>query len=225
MGVFDYKRLKVAVGIPTRGMWVDKFGMSLLGLLTYFHNNPVVGYKKQEIHVLNIRGSILPNQRVDIFKKALEIEATHVLFLDDDQVFPAQTLHRMLSHKKEIVAANIAVKQYPSNPTARAFNPNDPARGTPVFTDEGSTGLEEVWRVGTGIMLIDIRVIQRTGLNVFNMAWQEEHQKYRGEDWDFCEAFQKHGYSVFVDHDLSARVGHVGPFEYTHDFVGVLKNG
>lgn len=227
MRAFDWKRLRVLVGIPTRGFWTDEFGMSMLGLISYFHENPVSGYapKKQELIPMNVRGSILPNQRLDVCKTALEKEATHILWIDDDQTFPRQTLHRLLGWKKEIVAANVAVKKYPSHPTARDYSAEHPAQGAPVFTDEHSYGIQKVWRVGTGIMLMDVKVLHRTGLNIFGNPWREDLQKYGGEDWSLCEAMQKAGFEVFIDHELSNRIEHIGPFKYTHEFVGVLQNG
>ena len=35
-----------------------------------------------------------------------------------------------------------------------------------------------------------------------------------------CEAIQKAGFDIWIDHGLSQVVGHMGDLEFTHDLVG-----
>src|SRR3970040_905518 len=152
-----------------------------------------MGFRKQELVICSVKGSILPRMRRDIVKRAQAERCTHLLFTDCDQTFPAQTLHRLLHTKKDIIAANIAVKRIPSIPTARSYVVGDP-RGGIVYTPEGSNDLQKVWRVGTGIMLINMKVFEKTGLNIFHIRWREEYEDYQGEDWSMCEAFEAAGF-------------------------------
>jgi hypothetical protein len=57
------------------------------------------------------------------------------------------------------------------------------------------------------------------------MVYKEEGDTYQGEDWTFCEACDKLGIPLFIDHDLSREVGHVGNYEFTHDVVGEVQGG
>jgi hypothetical protein len=211
------KDLRVLVGVPSQGTWLAHFGMSLLNLNGYMMQAPVPGFGGMESRVANIRTSILSNSRLDCVKAAQKAEADYLLFLDSDQTFPPDAFHQLVSHRKKVVAANVATKSLPAQPTARNL---EGTKQVPVFTDQMSTGLEEVWRIGTGVMLIDMRVFREIGLNVWGMPWIEELQKYQGEDWTFCEACEKAQIPLYIDHDLSKRVGHVGHFEYTHEVVG-----
>ena len=193
--------------------------MSLVHMISHFQYQPLGDYRKQEVKVESVRGSILPNLRLDLVKRARSIEATHLLFVDTDQTYPANTLHRMIKWDKDVVACNIATKQIPAQPTARYYDPANLASGRRVYNQRGK-GLDKVWRVGTGVMLIKMKVFDITGLNVWQWPWKEETQSYQGEDWSFVEACERHGIDVYVDHDLSEEVVHWGPYGYNHDVVG-----
>lgn len=223
MSSLDYlKKLRVVVAVPSMGTWHERFGVSLVHMLMYCQSHAIrPSYKTQEINLASLRGSILPNLRLDAVKHAIESKAEFLVFIDSDQTFPAQTLHRLISHNKDCVAANIATKQIPAQPTARKRGAG-PNGFVPVYTDPDSAGLEKVDRIGCGIMCLKTAVFDKIGLKVMEMRWREEIQRYGGEDWPICEALELAGMEIFIDHDLSKRVGHVGEYIYTHDVVGEI---
>ncbi len=157
--------------------------------------------------------------RERVAMNALKLDSTHLLFVDSDQTFPQWTVQKLLSWKKPIVAANIVTKRLKgSTPTARAFEEGNSA-GRMVYTTMESSGLEEVWRVGTGIMLIETDIFRAMPQPWFPTKWLPEKQAYRGEDWCFCEQAEEMGIPIYIDHDLSKEVGHIGPVEFTHGFT------
>lgn len=216
------KSLKVLIAVPTTGLWDAQFGMSLCGLVTAFNSHRVENYKSQEIEILSSKGSILPNLRWDAVRAAKTMKADYLLFLDSDQTFPKTTLHQLVGHQKDIVAANIATKRIPAQPTARAFSAAM-TQGIPIYTDLESQGLERVWRIGCGVMLIAKRVFEKLGPGAFAMPYNEEWDKYQGEDWSLCETASRLGFEIYIDHDLSKHVGHVGAYRFTHEVVGEVK--
>jgi hypothetical protein len=203
----------IVLAVPSGSFWHAQFAMSLMFLM-----NQMVA-RGISSSVSNPRGSILPNLRHTAVQFALDNGATHVLFLDSDQTFPKETTEILLSHGKDVVAANIATKQFPSTPTARLRG--DEVSGDPLYTTPKSQPrLQRVWRVGTGVMLIKTSVFRRVGPPPwFEVPWVEELGTYRGEDWFFCERLEKAGIPLFVDHALSLQVGHIGDCEYTHEMV------
>ena len=213
--------LKVVVVVPSMSTWHAEFAMSLIGLMAYFQNNPVGSSRTHSLQIINKRGSILPNLRLQGLKAAKELEATHLLWLDSDHSFPPDILNRLLKHEKDVVAANCAVKTIPSMPTARALDPVDP-KGKPVYTDWNSHGLQRVWRIGTGIMLMSSRAFNQIPHDAFGMTYVEATDSYRGEDWGICEALQSVGCPIFIDHDVSNDCTHIGNFHYTHEYVGII---
>jgi hypothetical protein len=209
---------KLLVGVPSGASWSAQFGVDLVNLVSNFTSRRVADYSSQSVQVANVRSSVLPNNRLNLVKAAQAGGHTHLLFIDSDQTFPADLPHRLARHHKLVVAANCVTKQIPASPTARA-KAADP-RGAPVYTDPSSSGIEPVWRIGTGVMLINMHVFERIGLGVWGMSYLPAEELYQGEDWTFCAACEAADVSLYIDHDVSKLVGHVGPYEFTHDVVG-----
>lgn len=214
-------KFRCVVGVPSGASWSARFGVDLVNLVSAFTMEKVPGYTEQSLRVINVRSSILSKNRADIVREAQRGYATHLLFLDTDQTFPKDLIHRMARHGKLIVAANVATKTIPAQPTARAKAEN--SQGIPVFTDPGSTGLEPVWRIGTGVMLINMQVFDKVAGDLWSMKYLPEHDTYQGEDWTFCSMCEGAGVPIYIDHDVSKEIGHVGDFEFTHDVVGTVQ--
>lgn len=215
--------IKVLVGVPSNGDWKADFGMSLVGMISQAAA-PVKGRRIEALRLWNARGSILPRSRSTIVKQALEMDASHLLFLDSDMSFPPQTLHRLLQWEKAVVGCNCPTKMLPSTPTARLSCSEDFPRGEPLYTLPDSVGLRRVWRVGTGVMLIKMSVFKQIPEPWFPVEWDVELNDYRGEDWAFCDLLDVHGIPIYVDEGLSRAIGHVGDFKYEHKHVEV-RNG
>lgn len=213
------KTISVAVVVPSMVNVHAEFMMSLLNLVSHFANNQVPGYGAQSIRVINKRGSILPNLRLQGLQEAAASDADFILWLDSDHKFPPDLLFRLLSWKKDVVALNCATKTMPINPTARAFDEND-IKGKPVFTRRHSEGLERVWRVGFGVMLMSRRAYMQIPHDAFGMHYIPEVGCYQGEDWNVCAALEKAGCPIYVDHEASMFAMHIGTFDYDHSYTG-----
>lgn len=216
--------LRVVVGVPSGSHWLAQFGVALGSLMVRFYMERVPGFKSQELRVANVKSSILPKNRLELMKIAKASKADYLLFLDSDHTFPADLPHRLIAHGKPIVAVNCVTKTIPAQPTARAFSAEN-SQGVPVYSDEGKTGLEEVWRIGTGVMLLHKSAFEQIPHSAWAMVYKEEGDTYQGEDWTFCAECERLGIPLYIDHALSREVGHVGSYEFTHDVVGeVVRN-
>jgi hypothetical protein len=219
MNIHGFQRkLSLLIGTPNMGEWTAAYGMSLVNMMGHLMATPVPGFRQQHMKPMQVKGSIISRGRLLCVKEALKGGYTHLLFIDADQDFPRDTAHRLLQHGKDVVGCNIATKQIPATPTARRKSSH--LGGEPVYTDPDSPSLERVWRLGCGIMLLDMRVFKTIGLNCWSIDWEEELQDYRGEDWSLCKALESAGFEIWVDHKLSDQVGHWGPYRYTHEVVG-----
>lgn len=215
------KKFLLSIAVPSRQDWDANFGMSLIFLTNYLSAHPIPGVEEMGYVLNNKKGSILQGMRQKLVQQALDNDATHLLFIDSDQTFPRDLVHRLVAHRKHVVACNIATKKLPSNPTARQYNPAK-WEGDLVYTTEHSTGLEEVWRVGTGIMLIDLNLFKREGMpdgDWFPQVWNPEIRDYNGEDWGFCRVLRDAGVKIHIDHDVSKEVGHMGSMSYGLDLA------
>lgn len=216
------KNLRLVIGIPSTQEWCADFGMSLAFLVARL-SQQIPGFASQQYRIHNKRGSILARSRQKLVEEAIKGDATHLLFIDSDQTFPSDLVHRLLAHKKQVVGCNIATKMIPSTPTARLKDGT--VFGKPLYTEADDTDLVKVWRLGTGIMMLDLNLFKRKGMEApwFDQHWVEEIHDYMGEDWGFCEKLEAAGVSIYVDQDLSREIGHVGKLEYTHDLVEIKE--
>lgn len=219
--------LKVLVCVPSTGLWFADFGNALCNMFAAFSMFRVEGWDRQVLFLNNVKGSILPKSRWLSIQEALEKECQFFCFIDSDQTFPRKMLHHMIKRmtelKIDVLAANIATKTIPAQPTARMKDPaGDPSKWVTVYTDPESTGVQRVDRIGTGIMMLTDRAMKKVLPQDLDMKWREDVKSYQGEDWWLTQGFEREGIPIYIDHDLSKDVGHVGFFNYTHDVVGEI---
>jgi hypothetical protein len=205
-------QIKVSVCMPCQDLVHTKFAHDLTRMV----GSTVGTYGNIEIQTLFDQGTVISSQRNALVKHALAYGADWILWLDTDMRFPADTLIRLLSHNKPIVAANYATRRLPC--TTVTFR--DPKLVDPkdrVYTEEHSTGLEPVGATGQGVMLVKASVYRDLVQPWHNFRWDEQAQDFSGEDVWFCRLARAKGYEVLIDHDLSKRVQHIGVFAYKHE--------
>ena len=210
--------VRLCIGIPSMNTWDADFGLDL-AFMTAYLSSPLPDGKYVHLSIQSKRGSMLANMREQMIQKALDEHYHYFLFIDTDQTFPHDLFHRLYMRQKQVVACNVATKSIPAWPTARLKG--DTMAGNPVFTGPDDDELLQVWRIGTGIMLINLNVFKREGMDHpwFAPKWNPELQDFSGEDWGFCEKLENCGVKIYCDQDLSREIGHVGKFEYKHKHV------
>lgn len=88
-----------------------------------------------------------------------------------------------------------------------------------VFS-QGRKGIEQVAHGGLACAMVATKPLKSMQPPLFLNDWLPSAQDYCGEDTYFCHQFQEQtGYGVWVDHDLSQQVRHIGEIEYGHDHV------
>lgn len=202
-------RPQVAICYPCRDDVKAHFAYSLarLGLMT----------EGCLIDLLMCRGTLIDDNRNILAESGLENGATHVLFLDTDMRFPGDALNRLLAHDKPIVGINYLTR------SARPLKTTAKKNGELIWTLPESSGLEEVDGCGCGVLLIKAEVFRALEKPWFAFGGIDPTTKRRlGEDYYFCAKAREAGFPVFIDHDLSKQVGHIGDLVYT---FGLAWNG
>lgn len=224
-GLFEGKDLKITLGIPNMGTMHTGFVMSLCNMLVSAHQYRFGKAKSQRIYTMQVMGSMLGKLRQEVVTSALENGSDYIFFLDTDHEFPRNILHRFLAWDVPVVAANCVTKTMPCQPTARTAPCEGYQWGKPVFSDPEKKGLEEVWRVGTGVMLLKTEVFRGIDpKHLFDSGWNDTADCYQGEDWTMITRVSEAGHKIYVDHDVSREVTHIGYFKYSHDYVGQVIN-
>ena len=209
--------MNVAICTPSSGTVKAAYMTSLLGVVMHYLNNPVKGREDEDrfIQYYCQVGSHIAQQRQTLIDDALHNDPTHILFWDDDNGCLPDCLNLALARKKPIVLANYRKKVAPWAFTARRMNGNGGAVEVPTTAD--SNGLEEVDFGGFGFCLIETDVLKTLRRPFFLTQWIDYQGLYSTEDYPFFRAIQAQGTKVYMDHDISKRISHVGDFTYTYD--------
>jgi hypothetical protein len=202
----------VVISVPSAGSPRIEFLRSLLAMYSYtIRNLPSV-----IVEMNDACSSSVADNRMKLIQIARETRPTHLLWLDDDMVFPSDTLARLLRHKKAIIGANYTSRKFPVIPHA--------VRGGQRVGSAGKSGLERVDQMGLGVVLTEMRVFDAIDEFMpdgpyFNFGWDRKRKEIVSEDIWFFALARKAGFDAWVDHDLSQKVGHVGYVEFSHDLI------
>jgi hypothetical protein len=196
-------------------MWMSDFGRGLVTAAMEFQNwqpPEEMGYKARVTQTLTADSSMLVRNRHDLVKSAMKAGATHILFLDSDMKFPRDLISRMILQDKVILAANATQRRLPIKPIAHDFEGK-------LIDSSQRTGLEAVRQVGCAVMMIKREFFENVPPPYFLMDWTPEAQSYSGEDIYFCAVAQEAGYDIFVDHELSREIEHMGFYSFGYKDV------
>jgi hypothetical protein len=136
--------------------------------------------------------SRIEHAREMLAESALAGGADYLLWLDDDHVFPPETLLRLIAHNLPMVGCNY--------PKRRESAPSASTEAGPL--QPRADGLEPVGVLPLGVCL--------TAASVFAALPRPWFQAGPlGEDGHFSQAAITHGIQPHVDHGLSMHVGHI----------------
>jgi hypothetical protein len=199
----------VAIGIPVTDSVKTWFAMDFTRLMLYMQRT------RPNVTIIPLvsEGSLIPQQRQMLVAGALKVKATHLLWLDSDMRFPNNLLARLMDRNVDIVGANYSERRKPYRPVAFR-NWND--MNLRAYTTPDSTGLERVAAIGSGALLVKMDVYRKLDIPHYLVGWSTAKAAFLGEDMYFCFKAGQDGYEIFVDHDVSQEVHHVGGQTFTN---------
>ena len=198
------QKVKVAICIPCRDQVQSTFTYCLVQLIQHCTkiNLPT--------NVFMQTGSLISRQRQELAALALRSEATHILWLDSDMIFPPNVAEILLSHQLDIVACNYSTRSTPLKGVAYTKI----GEWESWLRHDESQHLCEVEGVGMGCMLTRSNVFSRIPKPWFVVLWTEEFGDFIGEDFYFCKSLQQAGIKIFIDTVLSRQIKHIGISEF-----------
>lgn len=162
-----------------------------------------------QLHLEGGRMFDTAQSRRRLVSRAKELNATHILFIDDDMDFPPDAAVRLINHQKEIIAASYTCRGFPVIPLAMRD-------GKRIFS-RNKTGLERVDWAPTGLMMIDMKVFDKISKPYFEAhAVSPESDEGVSDDVFFCRKAITAGVEIWIDHDLSLKTFHVGDMAFGH---------
>lgn len=188
------KTPKITVCVPTMGSMRDKTVMSLIDAVIYTIQ---CGYL---VEIAFKTDTYLIRSRNELVQIAISNGSDYMMFIDSDLEFPADGIVRLLAHEKDVIGGYYNKRGLPKASTVLGFDQQ------PYFPQ----GLEKVWCVPTGFMLIRLEAI-RWMPYPFDYI-RDEKGYFIGEDVNFCKRFNEMGGEVWCDSTIE--IGHIGDFVY-----------
>ena len=202
--------INVHVLVPAKDQVHAWFSYSLALAIGYIgKQHPYV-----DLNLLLNNGTVLSTQRMELAKLALLGGADWTIWFDTDMRFPVNTIERLLAHNKPIVMAGYPTRKPPAiEPTQYA----DDETTIRVYTEKDSTGLQEIASGGFGCVAVHRSVFEAMPPPWFHIPWHEDEMKFEcGEDIYFCRKARESGFKIYLDHDLSKEIAHIGQYEFTY---------
>lgn len=160
-------------------------------------------------------------------------ESTHLMFIDADIGWEPWHVLAMIDRDVDVIGGLYPMKTLPIRWVVNGFD----------GAEEGTDGLQEVSKTGTGFLLIKRRVFEEMkahpavkpfksdiGLDpelnkhmrtYFDTAVRDN--RYYSEDWTFCENWRDLGGKVWVDKRVMLR--HAGSYVFDQNAQNELYNG
>jgi len=195
--------MRLAIGGPTRDTVPAAFAVDVAQLYAYTRERGPWG---GDVTIGFVASTYIHVGREWFLEAALKQGATHILWLDTDMSLPREAAVLLWMHDQPIVACNYKVRQ-PSG-LFTAFRD-----GRRVATTDTSSGLEAVEYVGMGALLMRAEVVRDIARPWFRHGLNDMGGDI-GEDVMFCRALGHAGHTIYIDHDLSKTVGHIGQHTY-----------
>ena len=202
---------RIALCCASTGTMTSLTALSISAATAYFMTTPLTqGIKAQHMTTMIAASSVPCNNMHRLVHMAREWGATHIFWVEEDNTFPKDAIHRLYRHHHKWVAANYPIRRGPPyDMVATGFD------GERVLTGPDSTGLQQVSYTGFGCCLMDIRIFEETEpAPWFMQPWVADKEVYGSQDWFFGQKCADAGIPIFVDHDLSKEVGHIGDHEF-----------
>jgi len=184
----------ITIGLPTNRLVKTKTAQSLLEL---------IAYSKHDYQILvSTRGYNTSENRNYIATQAVNNKSDYLFFVDDDQVFPPDTLDKLLAHNKDVVGGVYMTKYEKQEPVIEYLD------------DKRPQGLFKVKAIGTGCLLIKTDVFKKIPQNYknnqgwFNYIWHDNGMVKMSHDWLFCKNARENGIDVYADSTLDIK--HIG---------------
>ena len=181
-----------------------------------------------DIQISSVCGcSVVSRARNLIAQDFLESDCEHLLFLDSDINFEADSILRLLAWNQEHA---IVAGAYEARKAGKVYILT--LDGTDDFIKMNPMGLVKAQRVATGFMMIQRRVFEV--LKEKHPEWEHKDtnsermlysffdflstpEGYQGEDFLFCKRTIEAGINdIWIDPTI--KLGHMGIHEFTSDF-------
>ncbi len=165
--------IRVMICIPSAATWISRTATAVAGMM---------GFSIQQglsLGIINLEGSMITKQRMDLVEGARKQESDYMLFVDSDMTMPPDALVRLLAHQKEICGATYNKKVFPYETLGRLCGP------MPTEDQVREGGLRRAELLPTGLLLIKMSVFDK-------IKWPFFYESYMWPGASGVEALQEY---------------------------------
>lgn len=200
--------IKIAVAIVTNRLIKPKTLLSIMMMLAHT--------KYEVVPIVATEGYTTAEGRTYCVIQAKKNDCTHILFIDDDMIFPEDTIEQLLSANVEIVGVPSNSRTLPLSTTVALLDENGGYKNPDKYPDFEMQIPYEVFKcysIGMGVALIDMEVFNKIDRPWFKFVVNEELGKIMiGEDAWLCKKAREKGIDIWCDGTFE--VGHIGDYIY-----------
>ena len=168
----------------------------------------IIGMQKPEgSRIIVIVGGSMAKAWNTIGAELLKSDAEWLMLLNDDHIYPPDTIARLLAHDVDMVTGLYLHRRFPFNPVlyGKLKEVNGFENYLHYLPTNDDHGLVEIVGCGDGCVLIRRRVLEALPIPIWRMTKYEPD--LQSTDLIFCEAVRKAGFRIWADLDLV--VGHM----------------
>ncbi len=192
---------QLAICVPLSWMWTPRdFFTSLLGMVMPSGAQSMKDAGVGKFRVLVDKSFPLDLSRNRLAARALEIGATHVLFIDADMTFEPDLVERLFKIGADVSAALYFKKSPPFVPVPSLLDhPDDPQLMRPIELPE-TAGVVDCHVVGMGATLIRREVFESINKPWFAYeVYERTGEMSVTEDVTFCRKAREAGFRIACD--------------------------
>lgn len=162
-------------------------------------------------------GSNIADARNSLIMQAQAEGASHLLMCDTDQIYPPDTLTKLLAHNVDICGVRVHSRWMPFSPV---FYRGSLGQYKFIPDEEMYSGeVVEIDATGTGCLLLNMRIFDELKPPWFQFTMHRDRPV--GEDIYFCSQARQAGFKIFVD--TSIAVGHMTTLTINQEFHKLCK--
>jgi len=153
-------------------------------------------------------GYTIAENRNSLAAKACQKECTHLLMIDDDMIFPENTLELLLKQDRDVIGVLYNPRQFSDGFMVNAIMDKHKKIKIENLPKEPF----ECYGVGFGTVLIKTELFYKIERPWFDWIIYDTGMVKDGEDFYFCKKAKEFGFSIWCEPTL--KTGHIGSYVY-----------
>jgi hypothetical protein len=172
----------------------------------FFHSwNQMMYYSqgKYELLLLSSSSCYMDTMRNNLVDAARRHKPDYILWLDADQLYPANTPEVLMAHinSGKSVVGGLTPRSVDGDVNVYELVHSEGII-SPLLNVVPGRGLIKVGAMGMGGVMVDPEVFDKLDLPCFTMRWNSQLARYPGEDIQFYANCKKKGIDVWCDTNL-----------------------